>query len=175
MLLEFIATIVIGIGAAGAVLIANKLLRGRLPGWAMPAGAGAAMIGFVVWSEYTWADRITETLPPEVAIASRNAVTSWYRPWTYVWPFTNRITLIDHRYTRRHENFPDQVLTAVVMMGRWEPGRQVPVVFDCAGGRRADLRAHVVIAEDGAIEGADWLRLPQDDPLLQAACRPLPV
>jgi hypothetical protein len=170
MIWEFIATIASGFAAAGCVLILNMLLGGRLPKWLIPAAAGLGMISFVIWSEYTWAGRATANLPDEVELVSRNEVRNWYRPWTYIWPLSNRITLIDHRFTRTNEAFPDHVLTAVVMMGRWEPGRQVPVMFDCAQSLRADMRADVVFTEEGALEGADWLRLPPDDPALQAAC-----
>ena len=170
MLLEFIAAIVIAIGAGGAGHLAIRLSGGRLPGWITPASAGFAMIGFVVWSEYTWAGRITADLPPEVAVASQNAVTSWFRPWTYVVPFTNRITLIDGRYDRRNEDHPGLLITEVVMMGRWEPGRQVPVVFDCGRARMAELSADVIFAEDGTLEGARWRNLPSDDRLLRTAC-----
>jgi len=170
MFLEFVATIAIGFGAAGVVLMANWLTGGRLPRWLIPVGAAAGMVGFMIWSEQTWASRVTATLPPEVAVASKNETRAWFRPWTYMWPMTNRITLVDHRFTRRNDAFPDMVLTAVVLMGRWEPGRQVPVMFDCRAMRRADMREDVVFTEEGAVEGADWLQLSAEDPLLRAAC-----
>lgn len=170
MLFEFIAAVVIAIGAGGAAHVAIRLSGGRLPGWLTPAAAGFAMIGFVVWTEYSWAERVKSTLPPEVAFVSQNAITSWFRPWTYVWPLTNRMILIDGRFDRRNEAFPDLLITAVVMMGRWDPGRQIPVVFDCGRGLRAELSADVVIDEDGALQGADWRPLGADDPMLRTAC-----
>jgi hypothetical protein len=170
MLVEFIAAVFIALGAGGVAHLAIRLSGKRLPGWLVPAAAGAAMIGFAVWSEYSWAERVKSTLPPEVAVVSQNAITSWYRPWTYVWPLTNRMILIDGRFDRRNAAHPDLLITAVVMMGRWDPGRQVPVVFDCARGLRADLTDDVVIAEDGAIDGADWFDLGLQDPMVRAAC-----
>jgi len=148
----------------------NRALGWRMPGWAVPAAAGFAMIAFVVWTEYSWAERTRSGLPAEVTVVSQNAITSWYRPWTYVWPLTNRMTVIDHRFDRTNADHPHLLITAVVMLGRWEPGRQVPVVFDCQDGLRADLRSTVVIADDGTLVGADWLRLSPDDPMLRAAC-----
>jgi hypothetical protein len=170
MLLEFIATIAIGFGAAGVVMIFNWVVGGRLPKWLIPVAAGMGMIGFVVWSEYSWAGRVIATLPEEASVVSRNEHTAWFRPWTYIWPITNRITLIDHRFTRHHEDFPHLVQTAVVLLGRWEPGRRLPVVFDCERHLRADLRENVIITETGEFEGAEWLRLDPDAPMLRAAC-----
>lgn len=170
MLLEFIAGVAIAVGAGGMAHLAIRLSGQRLPGWLTPAAAGFAMIAFAVWAEYSWADRIKSNLPPEVTFVSQNAVTSWFRPWTYVWPLTNRMILIDTRFDRRNEAYPELLMTAIVMMGRYEMGRQIPVVFDCASGRRADLRADVVITEDGSFEGADWRDLGRDDPMVRAAC-----
>lgn len=176
MLLEFVAAVAIAVGAGGMAHLAIRLSGQRLPGWLTPAAAGAAMIGFVVWSEYSWAERVKSTLPPEVAFVSQNEVTSWFRPWTYVWPLTNRMTLIDGRFDRRNAALPELLITAVVLMGRWEMGRQVPVAFDCARGLRTDLRSNVVFAEDGTLAGADWTPLDPDDSLLRVACdRPAPA
>ena len=170
MILEFIGAIVVAIAGGGLAHMLTRAARGRLPGWLVPAAAGASMIGFVVYMEYTWAGRIIEQLPEEATLVSRNQSTAWFRPWTYVVPFTNRMTVVDHRFDRRNPAHPELVISRVVLLGRWEPGRPVPIVVDCATGRRADLREGVVIAEDGGIEGASWLALPPGDPLLAALC-----
>ncbi len=171
MLLEFIAAIVVAVGVGGAVHMSNRAMGSNLPGWAVPAAAGLGMIGFVVYLEYTWAERTRAALPPEASFVSQNAVTFWYRPWTFVWPLTNRMTVIDHRFDIRNPDYPHLLITRVVLLGRWEVTRPVPVAFDCELGARADMRADVVIAEDGSLLGADWLRLPPDDPMLRAACQ----
>ncbi len=170
MLLEFIGAIMVAIGAGGFAHMLTRMSKGRLPGWLVPAAAGAGMIGFVIYMEYTWAGRIIDQLPEEATLISRNESTAWFRPWTYIWPYTNRMTVIDHRFDRRNPANPDMVITQVVLLGRWEPGRPVPIVVDCARGRRADLRDDVVLAEDGSIENASWLGLAPDDPLLAALC-----
>ncbi len=170
MLLEFIGAVMVAVTAGALAHIARRFLGERAPAWLVPASAGAAMIGFVVYMEYTWAGRIVEQLPEEATVASMNESTAWFRPWTYLWPFTNRMTVIDHRFDRTNPDYPGILITRLVLLGRWEPGRPVPVVFDCGAGMRADLRDTVVFAEDGSIVGADWLRLPPDDPVLRAAC-----
>ncbi|MFC7704379.1 hypothetical protein ACFQXB_09245 [Plastorhodobacter daqingensis] len=170
MFLELIATIASGFAAAGVVLILNKAMRGRLPRWFMPAAAGLAMFSYVVWSEYSWLPRMTESFPDGVEVVSVNYETSFYRPWTYLSPLANRLVAVDTRMNRRNEALPDLVLTRLVLRARWEPGADVPVIFDCAGSRRAALTDAVAFAADGAPVGADWVTLPPDDPALARAC-----
>lgn len=170
MLLELIAIVAAGFGLGGLVLALNFLVRKRLPGWSIPAAAGAGMLAMAIWLEYSWLDRVTATFPDEVEVASTNELRSWYRPWTYVVPLTNRLIAIDHRFDRRNAAVPDQVLTQVLLMGRWQPSRQFGAVFDCRGRRRADLIDDVVFDEDGSPRNARWIKLPADDNLLRAAC-----
>lgn len=170
MLLELIAIITAGFALAGVALTLNFLSGKRMPGWIFPAAAGAGMLAMAIWFEYSWLDRATMNLPAEVEVASTNEVRVWYRPWTYVVPQASRLIAIDHRFDRRNADWPDQVLTQVLLMGRWEPSRQFGAVFDCAGHRRADLVDQVVFADDGSLENARWFTLDADDPVLRAAC-----
>src|SRR5690606_28367670 len=128
--LEFIAIIAAGFGLAGIALSANIALRRRLPPWIVPAAAGAGMLLMAIWLEYSWFGRTTGTFPDGVEVASTHQARSWHRPWTYVFPLTNRLIAIDHRFDRRHADAPGQVLTRVILAGRWEPTRQYGAVFD---------------------------------------------
>lgn len=170
MLLEFIAIIAAGFGLAGIVMALNVLVRRRLPGWAMPAAAGAGMLAMAIWLEYSWLERATATFPPEVEIASTNEVRTWYRPWTYAVPLASRLIAIDHRFDRRNPDLPGHVLTRVLLVGRWEPTRQFAAMFDCAGHRRADFMDQVEFDDDGSLRNAQWRQLQPDDTVLRAAC-----
>ena len=170
MIWEFVGTITVAVAVAGLMHMLVRASGGRLPGWLVPASAGAGMLAFVIYMEYSWAGRIIDQLPEEATVASRNATTAWFRPWTYVVPLTTRMTVVDHRFDRSNAAFPGIVITRLVLLGRWDPARPVPVVFDCDQGRRADMRDTVRFGEDGSIEGADWWRLAPDDPLLRAVC-----
>ncbi|MBJ6979111.1 hypothetical protein [Luteimonas sp. MC1895] len=170
MLLEFIAIIAAGFGLAGIALSVNIATRRRLPQWIVPAAAGAGMLLMAIWLEYSWLERTTGTFPESVQVASTNQVRSWYRPWTYVVPLTNRLIAVDHRFDRHHADAPGQVLTRVILAGRWEPMRQYGVVFDCTAHRRADLLDQVELGTDGGLENANWLQLSADDPVLRNAC-----
>lgn len=170
MLLELIAIVAAGFALAGVALTLNFIIGRRLPGWAFPTAAGAGMLVMAIWLEYSWLDRATGALPAEVQVASTNEIRAWYRPWTYVFPLVNRLIAIDHRFDRRNPAMSGQVLTQVVLMGRWEPSRQFGVLFDCTGRRRADLIDQVVFADDGSLVNARWRQLDADDPVLRAAC-----
>ncbi|MEE4297072.1 MAG: hypothetical protein V2J20_10725 [Wenzhouxiangella sp.] len=171
MLLEFIAAICLGLAAAGLIMGLNFTIGRRLPGWLAPAGAGLSMIAFMIFMEYTWLSRTVEQLPDGVEVVSASRDTSWYRPWTYVKPLSLRAIALDTRRNRTHEAQPDRVMTSVLLLGRWMPARQIPVVFDCALNRRADLHDGVELDDDGALPGAQWRQLPPDDPALTIACR----
>lgn len=170
MLLEFLAALALGAGVAGLVMSLNWLTGRRLPGWLTPASAGVAMILMMIYLEYSWASRTEAQLPEGIVVTARSEASMWYRPWTYIKPLSLRMVAIDTRRHRRHANFPDQVMTTVLLLGRWMPVREIPVVYDCAAAQRADLDASVVLAEDGRLLGAQWRPLPSDDPALQAAC-----
>lgn len=172
MLLELFAIVSAGVGVGGLLLALNLLVRKRLPGWAIPASAGAGMLAMAIWLEYSWLDRVTATLPAQVEVASTNELRTWYRPWSYAFPQTNRLIAIDHGFDRRNPAMPGQVLTRVLLMGRWEPSREFAAVFDCPGRRRADLVDEVVFDSRGAPRNARWIPLQADDGLLRAACDP---
>ncbi len=170
MFWEFVATVSMAFAAAGVVLLLNRLLGGRLPRWLTPVAAGLAMLGFTIWMEYSWLSRTLGTLPDEVVVASTNETRAAYRPWTYLVPLTTRFSAVDHGATMRHPQHPEMLLTSVLLLGRWEAGYDIRVMFDCADNRRADLLRGAAFAEDGTLENAEWRDLPADDPLLRAAC-----
>ncbi|MEE4638184.1 MAG: hypothetical protein V2J42_05545 [Wenzhouxiangella sp.] len=171
MLLEFLAAIVLGLAVAGVIMAINVAIGRRLPGWLVPAAAGTSMIAFMVAMEYTWLARTIASLPEGIEVVSVSHESSWYRPWTYLRPLSLRAVALDTRRNRTHPAQPGQVMTSVVLLGRWMPARQIPVVFDCQTHRRADLHAAVELDAEGRLSGADWRELAQDDPALAIACR----
>lgn len=172
MFLELIATIAAGIGAAGLVLILNLLSGGRLPRWAMPIAAGVAMLGFTIWSEYTWHSRTTASLPKDVEVTLVHNSAAFYRPWTYLYPLTDRLAAVDRLTLRRHPDAPDLRIANMVFLARWNAPRIVPVLFDCAGARHAPLMEGVEFSDNGTVTGAVWQTVTASDPALEAACRP---
>lgn len=170
MFFELVATLVAGVGAAGVVMLLNRISGGRLPRWAMPIGAGGAMIVMAIWNEYTWFDRTVATLPEGVEVVSTVESKSFYRPWTYVVPFVQRFAAVDVAAVRRHENAPDMRVTNMVFMARWSQPGQTPVVFDCANNRRAGGDVPFELGDDGTVTASNWQDLSATDPALQAVC-----
>lgn len=170
MALELIATVVFGVGAAGIVLLLRRLAPSLTPRFAVPAAAGAAMIGFTIWSEYAWFSRQQAALPQDVAVALTVAEPSPFRPWTYLTPYVNRFMAVDLGRARRHAAAPEQVLVDVYLFQRFAPTAKAPVLVDCAGARRADIADGVGFGPDGAITGAAWRAVGAEDPLVDAVC-----
>ena len=172
MLYEFIAAIVAGLAIAGIATGLRWLSRGSLPRWMIPAAAGLGMLSYAIWSEYSWFNRLTNTMPPEIAVTWQHEDRSPWRPWSYYKPVIDRFTAIDTRSVQRHQDQPGNVMVDVIIAARWQPSARLKTVYDCNAKRRADLLGEgVAIADDGAIIGAVWADLPVDDPALVVACR----
>ncbi|WP_050528467.1 hypothetical protein [Pseudorhodobacter aquimaris] len=171
MLMDLIATFAAGGGLVGFVIILRHLTKGRIPKWTIPAAFGLGMLLFSVWNEYSWYGRTTEALPGDVVILSTPTDKVIYRPWTYIFPVSLRFAALDR--TGMVTSLEDSRFrrAEVMLVQRWAPTRRVPLAFDCAGSRRADLVEGAELAPDGTLSGGAWVDVGPDDELLQAACR----
>ncbi len=170
MFLELIGVIFAGIATAGVVMVVNRATRGRLPRWLAPVAAGLAMIAVTISSEYSWYSRTAEPLPDGLVIAEAVPETSLYRPWTYAVPYVSRFAAVDVTSRQSHPGQPEQVLADVYFFGRWAPVNMIPVMFDCAGGRRAAVPPGTVFNSDGSAEGLQWALPDAADGLLKTVC-----
>lgn len=170
MLMELIATFALGFAAAGVVMTLRRFSALRLPRWSTPVAAGLAMIGFTLWSEYTWYSRTEAALPESFAVVTKHEHSSMFRPWTQLAPFVDRFSAVDTKALRRNEQQPGQVMTEVLMVARHGSNAKLPVLIDCPGTRRADLSDGMKFNEAGALVDADWHELTSDDPLLKTIC-----
>lgn len=170
MLFELIAAVVTGVALAGLAMALRWLSRGYFAKWIVPVFAGLGMLGYSVWSEYSWFER-TNIAMPGIAVAWKNEDRAFWRPWSYVEPVTTRFTALDMRNAKRHPQQSGLVMVDVLLVARWQPISAVKVVYDCTGFRRADmLDQNVSIAADGALVGAEWKAVPADDAALKIAC-----
>jgi len=171
MIFELIGTFVAGAAAALLFWAINRTLKGRLPGWLMPVSAGAAMLIATISSEYGWFSRTQANMPEGMVVAQAIEEQVFYRPWTYAKPYVSRFVAVDQATTRTHPKQPDQRIVDLVFYGRWARTAKVPVLFDCAGRRRADIIDGVEFGADGAILDAQWVDIPGSDPVLETACK----
>lgn len=174
MFMTLVATFLAGIAAAGLVMLLNHLLGKttgkRLPRWFTPIAAGAAMLLATISSEYGWFNTTTRTMPKEFVVVQTVESSAFYRPWTYVKPFVDRFVAVDQASVRTHEAQPDLRIADIYFYGRWAPIKQIAVLADCAGGRRAALVETIDLNDDGSVSGADWITAPHDDPVLTNIC-----
>ena len=167
MFFELIATFAAGIAAAGFALIANHLSGGRLPRWALPVAAGVAMLGYTVWSEYTWGPRTRAALPEGVEVLMTVEETRVWKPWTYVVPQTTRIMALDRESVQTNAQAPGILLADLYFFARWTPPAKRPQLVNCAEGARADVSGAALSDPSGAT----WRSMAEDDPLSEALCQ----
>jgi len=170
MFLELIATVFAGVAVAGIVMLINKLIGGLLPRWTLPVGAGLGMIGVTIANEYGWYDRTAATLPDGMEIAQTVENQSFYRPWTYAWPYVERFVAVDVTSLRQNPALPGQRMVDLYFYGRWSPLNTMSVLLDCDGARRASLADGAEFGADGAVTDAAWVTVPADDPVLVTGC-----
>lgn len=170
MFLELLGVIFAGVAGAGLMMVIIRLTGARLPKWLTPVAAGGAMIAATISSEYSWYARTTDSLPEGFEIVDTVQTSAFWRPWTYVAPLTERFVALDVASLQTNSAHPDLKLAQAYFYGRWAPLHRLNVAADCAGGRRAALVDAITFADDGTIEGAQWVTAAPSDPLLSAIC-----
>jgi hypothetical protein len=153
------------------MLVLRHLSRGSLPKWMVPAAAGVGMLGFAIWNEYTWFDRVTAALPAQVILVSAPQDRAVYRPWTYIVPLTTRFVALDRTSMVLSQGNADLRVASAVVVQRWTATQRVPMAFDCVAAKRADLFEGASLGDNGTLVGAQWRDVGADDRLLRAACQ----
>jgi hypothetical protein len=168
MLLTFIGAIAVAVLAACVAFVIYRV-TGINARWLIPFAAGAGMLGFTLWNDYTWFGRNLEGLPETVVVTARGEQSHAIQPWTLAVPVVNRFQAVDLESVAAHPD-RDGVRAAVVfLVQRYQPTFTTPQVFDCAGGRRADASVGP-FDEDGLPVESVWRPVPEDDRLLRAVC-----
>ena len=168
MALTLVGAVAVAIFAACIALILQRL-TGIFPRWIIPASAGAGMLGFTLWNDYTWFGRVQYDLPPEVVVADSFATRNALQPWTYLVAPVNRFRAVDLRTVAPADGAPDIRRAAVFIAARFSPTFVTPQMFDCATHARADGDPERLDAQGLPSAGA-WVPLAPGDPLLRAVC-----
>ena len=171
MLLHLIAVFAMGFAAAGFVLLAYRLRGGKPPRYMIPLAAGLAMIGYALWSDYSWASRTIAALPDHVTVVKRVPASAPWKPWTYLFPQIDRFIALDTAETRRNERLPGYVLAQVLLVARQAQAVTTTQLFDCEGARRSDVRRDTDFTEEGLPVNPDWVPVEPTDELYREVCR----
>ncbi|WP_323771864.1 hypothetical protein [Antarctobacter sp.] len=163
MFLELIAVFVAGFVGAGLMMILSSLTGRRLPRWIVPLGAGAAMLTAGIASEYSWYNRTAQSLPDGLSIAQTVESRALWRPWTYLFPLTDRFVAVDTGSPLKNAETEGLYLVNLYFYGRWRPNQIVQVMVDCTGFRRADP-----VLGDGS--PPLWRDVGPDDPVVKTVC-----
>ncbi|MFI0397017.1 hypothetical protein [Paracoccus jiaweipingae] len=160
---DFLGLLAVGIGAAALVYAAMHAARkaGRpLPRILLPLAIGGAMLGFAVWNEYTWFDRVRAQLPDRVVVLDQGVARQAWRPWTLAFPVVARFTALDRAALVRGTGAMRS--GQILFVERWQPTRAVTLEVDCDSGRQR------MVGPSGAT--GDWLPAQADHPALRAIC-----
>ena len=98
MILTVIGTLMVGVSTACFAYIIARLFRRKLPRGMMAAIGGATMLGYIVWTDFTWFERVTAPfLREQAVILSSHTNSSFLRPWTLLRPTTDRFMVLGTR------------------------------------------------------------------------------
>lgn len=171
MAYELVGAIVAAIGAAGVLMLLNRLLGRRLPGWVVPAGAGLALVAVTIVLEYGWYSRVTNGLPDGVKVVWEDRTPQPLRPWTFAVPMATRVIAADGRQVMRHPANPDLRMLTIYRFARWRPTEEGVMLVDCRAGRQVMVTEGVSVSDTGELQGADWVPSGDDSGFQKAACQ----
>ncbi|MCR9156214.1 MAG: hypothetical protein NXH80_03125 [Rhodobacteraceae bacterium] len=163
MFLELIAVIVAGIAGAGVMMLIARAAGGRVPKWLVPVAAGAAMLGTTISSEYSWFTRTSNALPDGLEVVQTVESTAFYRPWTYLAPYTDRFIALDTGNVRANTENASLFMADIYFFRRWGTVQSVELMVNCDTGQRADPAFG---------DGGDpmWRDTMPDDPIVSGVC-----
>ena len=170
MFWELIGAIALGFGAAGFAMALRKISGGRLPGWIIPAAAGAGMLGYSAYMDYAWADRTRDTLPDGLTVVSEAAAPTWFKPWTYLAPPVERLAALDVAGAQTNPKLPQMRLSTMYLYDRTMPPRPASVLADCGGRRLGLAHEEAAFGADGLPDKVLWEDVTAEDPALSALC-----
>ncbi|WP_336368489.1 hypothetical protein [Marinobacter sp. C2H3] len=166
MFWNLIATVVCGLGAAGIALSIRAVTRQRAPRWLIPVFAGAGMLAYLIYGEYTWFSLKEQRLPPEAVIVDTEQEGILWRPWTFVVPYVTAFTTVDTKSIARDTDNPDIV--------RFTLYRFNQKVTDAVSHRvhllNCDSRELVPLGDDGRPRVDNLKVLAPGDRLLKTVC-----
>lgn len=171
MFFNLLATFMIGVLAASVVFVLIRASGGRLPKWLMPVAAGAAMLGYNIWNEYTWYARTVATLPAKFVLADAAAPSaSPLSPWTYAVGRVESFRVLDTTTAARNPKRPGYVIAQLYRLQRLSPAAKTSVILDCNGRQVADITPSTTFDDDGFPTNVTWSAIPSASRLPDLLC-----
>lgn len=166
MFWTFVATMVSGLGAAGLALGLRAITANKAPKWIIPVFAGAGMLAYLIYGEYTWYEHKKSLLPENSVIVSTESEAVLWRPWTFLKPQVTAFSVIDTQGIVR--NTTDQDVVTFTLY-RFEQTVSDAVshrmhILNCAS------RELIPLGSDGQPRVDNMKNLAPGDALLQAVC-----
>lgn len=128
MFWNLLAVFSAGLGGAGIALFLRKIIK-RLPKWLIPCFAGIAMLAMQISSEYYWYPNSLKQLPQESHIIAHNDEKQWWRPWTYIFPVTDRFIAIDTTNLKKQGD--DNIHALLYFITRFEAAHTAIIEINC--------------------------------------------
>jgi len=171
MLFHLLATFMIGVLAASVAFVLMRLTKGWLPRYVIPIAAGASMIAYNIWNEYTWFQRTSAALPPSFVVAEVAPPSSTpFSPWTYVFGRIQSFKVLDKRSVRTNPKRPGFAIVELYRFERLTPPQKINRIIDCAGHQSAEITAKTKVDRDGFPTNVTWAPLGAHSRLLQLVC-----
>ncbi|MBN2692918.1 MAG: hypothetical protein JXR43_13895 [Burkholderiaceae bacterium] len=169
MTVNLVVSLLMGAIAALFAWAGFRTFKRQPPRYVLPAVAGAAILAYTVYADYTWAERTEQTLPKGMVVVQKVRVDTLLAPWSYLWPMVQRFTAVDSAGFLRNPAHPDWVLFKLYLFSRYQPAHAVPMLMDCTGARMTTVEGASFLP-DGLPTDPQWQPLDANDPLLRAVC-----
>ena len=175
-MISILLAVIIGLAVAGLVHLPLRLLpMGKKTRMAITVfAAGAGMLCYQIYDEYTWYQRAGTRLGPQMQIIQSFEETSLLRPWARKWPYVSRFTAISHAETKTNDAQPNMFIVTTYLTERNRPTLKLRLIVDCAQSRRTYFDNRIQFDETGAPVDAPWIPMQADEPLRIFTCNRAP-
>ncbi|TBW54435.1 hypothetical protein EZI54_13530 [Marinobacter halodurans] len=166
MFWNFVATVFAGLGAAGLALGIRAATRQKAPRWLIPVFAGAGMLGYLAYNEYTWHTVMQSRLPKGAEVVSEETQRVIWRPWSLIVPQVARFTVLDTNSITRISSDPDVASFYLYQFERTytDSVKEQVYLLNCTS------QELVPVGDDGKANTKALRQLPDSDPLLARVC-----
>jgi hypothetical protein len=166
MIFNLIVVACMAFAAAGATLLAFRLVGRRAPKAVLLLAAGVGMIAYTQWERYTWASRTVAGLPPSMTVMAELPYDSVLEFWARAIPRTDALVVVDGAATRSDPAHPGVVMARTLLLEHHADPLEMRQLVDCPGKRRAP-----VVRASGAMPGPEgWIDGGEPAALYAAVC-----